>query len=125
MNLLRSLRNDSRLWEQRAVHAPKVVVLHPDPHAADSRSKDGHQATSVRYFDEYGYDITPYYAECTTDLVDLEYDMAFGEDLEEDDSNARKCWWLGVTVACCHDVLVVLDHGLVFVIVICGLYSVR
>ncbi len=115
MSLLRSLRNDNPLWEQRAVHAPKVVMLRPDMEttsgspnsssissSSSESSKGSYHAASVRYLDEYGHDVTPYYKECTTDLEGLKYDLAFGEDLIrlQMDSGAAVCWGLNLATAC-------------------------
>lgn len=120
MSLLGSLRNDSRLWEQRAVLAPKVVMLRPDVGTASgspnssSRSdadEDGYHVSAVRYLDEYGHDLTPYYKECTTDLEGLQYDLAFGEDLTsvEMDNRAAFCWWLGVATVCIRTAVTILS----------------
>ncbi len=139
MSLLRSLRNDNPLWEQRAVHAPKVVVLRPDiettsssPNSSSSRSssdadEDGYHVTSVRYLDEYGHDVTPYYKECTTDLEGLQYDLAFGEDLTraEVDNGAALCWWLSVATVCIRTAVTVLSSCLdtLAVVGVCFLVS--
>lgn len=60
--------------------APKVVVLHQEQWG------DPAAATSPRYLDECGHDVTPYLSECTTHLEGLQYSIAFGEDIHDDGS---------------------------------------
>ncbi len=90
------VRTSTFHWLHRLMHAPKVVMLHPDPAASSggvatqtaSRNGNGQQrpSASTRYLDEYGHDVTPYFRECTTDLEGLEQQIAFGEDDPEDGS---------------------------------------
>ncbi len=117
MGLLRSTPHQELWRPYRALYAPKVVMLHPDPDAvynrkkaATSSKKSSKRPTSTyasitftRYLDEYGHDVTSYYGECTTDLEGLSYD-AFGE-LDAESTHTGTCGKAGglsVTLARWH-----------------------
>lgn len=117
MSLLRSTPHQE-LWRPfRALYAPKVVVLHPDPDAvynskkaatnsktSNKRSKSTYASiTSTRYLDQYGHDVTSYYEECTTDLDGLSFN-AFDE-LDAESTHMGACGkadGLSVTMARWH-----------------------
>ncbi len=99
--------------EERVVHAPNVVVLHPEPGDAFSNGVKGDASSSTKhsrvqatyqdarqYLDEYGYDVTPYDKECTADLQGL-YDAEFGVDttVMGDGEGVAACDKYGLVVA--------------------------
>lgn len=81
MTIMRRTTNNPR---ERVLHAPNVVMLHPDlgdalgsgvkANASSSGMNSREQASyhdASRYLDEHGYDVTPYDQECTVDLEGL------------------------------------------------------